>query len=1236
MRWFQGDRKGVEAGWKAEYSEFGIQYVRSDAPGVIPRFVMEAMLIQWVDEGLAIESDGGYTLSWDSVYGLLGDLSLQDQANECGVPSIANTAPYLVSRGALTDVDFEVTIDRWTGLDDARIQGALIKSPDHIQLLPPASWELVKRVVAFAQRTDRTERYQRIAWGEIRRLALAAGAHLDDFLYRTVVLSPDRLKIGLRQSDATGSRVIEVIPDFDGSPPGWLIAFDRHGHVPDRYDLATPEGVVQIMVSANVRTVLEQIRQMPGRRVFGARAEAFITNPFAALGTAAHDVIDADDFERERERIGVVLDRFSAYVNWDTHGVPIEYGLVIETGTRSISRSLTDGDVKDFAATVRAALAEGRQLCSWKDYKFELLGTALDEIKTLEGAVEKSRNHQQERASSGPSAHQVYSLALYSQRIASIGIEGPYASPYIARKNEKGGWFPENLVNIVELSPAEPGEPARHIPLTPREVEKLQDRVREAKAAGATSFSIPGVKGEIPVNEIEVALSCFAEARADAEKGDLEKRLQRESKPERRKGLVIKPNVVTVDYWEHRRDALLAESVAKELPTALKPNVILKAHQCIGVQWLQHLFSCSPEYCRGAVLADDMGLGKTLQLLILIAWAHERDPHLEPALVVAPVALLENWREEARKFLTSEALPLIEMHGQALADMRVPWHEVDEQLRKDGLVKFLKAGWIGDAKLVLTTYEALRDLEFSFAAEKWSILVCDEAQKVKNPNALITRAVKKQNARFRIACTGTPVENCLTDLWCLFDFVQPGLLGALNSFGQRYRQPIEASTEDEKQRVQELRELIRPQILRRMKSDVIADLPQKIDNKVCKSLKMTAAQRVLYAQAVEQYGRRGEHGARMPLQHAFGLLRYLRLVCTDPQPFGLTTLSIEPLAKYRARAAKLDWLLKVLEQIRALNEKALIFCEFKNVQRLLHTYIEKELGYKADIINGDTAASSKSEQSRHKRIQAFQARPGFGVLILSPLAVGFGVNIQAANHVIHYSRCWNPAKEDQATDRAYRIGQEKDVHVYCPMVVAEDFKSFDVKLDELLSFKRQLAGDMLNGNSEIRVTEFDIEDLAPPGTTDLQPRVLEFADVVGLEPRLFEAYIALLWTRQGYSHVTLTPSSGDDGIDVVAVKNQEADLIQCKSSRTTDRELSWEAIKDVVTGEASYRARYGDLRYRKVCVTTQWFNPGAQRHAELNSVQLIDKRSLQELHGRFCITLDDVYAVLFPAMGEQR
>src|SRR5439155_18623400 len=256
-------------------------------------------------------------------------------------------------------------------------------------------------------------------------------------------------------------------------------------------------------------------------------------------------------------------------------------------------------------------------------------------------------------------------------------------------------------------------------------------------------------------------------------------------------------------------------------------------------------------------------------------------------------------------FFNPGAFRILTAYGEALRDLRVPRALIDERLKnEDGLVKLLKPDWIGQAQIVLTTYETLRDLEFSFAAQRWSIMVCDEAQRIKNPAAMVTRAAKKQNVRFKVACTGTPVENTLADLWCLFDFVQPGLLGALNDFGQRYRRPIEARNEEERARVDELRSRIAPQVLRRTKAEVAKDLPNKVVVDECRRLPMSAVQRNLYAKAIEDFKRRNETEVRSPFKNHLGLLQYLRLICTDPRRHGLTVFKPEPLPEYRRNAPK--------------------------------------------------------------------------------------------------------------------------------------------------------------------------------------------------------------------------------------------------------------------------------------------------------------------------------------------
>ena len=285
--------------------------------------------------------------------------------------------------------------------------------------------------------------------------------------------------------------------------------------------------------------------------------------------------------------------------------------------------------------------------------------------------------------------------------------------------------------------------------------------------------------------------------------------------------------------------------------------------------------------------------------------------------------------------------------------------------------------------------------------------------------------------------------------------------------------------------------------------------------------------------------------------------------------------------------------------------------------------------FSPDIINGDTSASAKAPDSRQKRIKAFQAKAGFGAIILSPVAVGFGVNIQGANHVIHYTRPWNPAKEDQATDRAYRIGATKDVYVYYPVIHADDFTTFEMKLHELLARKRELADDMLNGTGDVTPAEFDIADVAPDREVVLFADVVTFDEVLQMRPDYFEGLVAVLWQQRGFREVQRTPTSGDDGVDVVAIQRPQGELIQCKTSATENARLGWEAIKDVVAGAAAYEKRHPDVRFNKVCITNQFFNPNAQRHAENNQVELYDQLRLAQLLAAHPVRLTEIERFLY-------
>jgi SNF2-related domain/Helicase conserved C-terminal domain len=1044
-----------------------------------------SLLAQLEEEGYAQAREGDLFLPWHSVYQVTVVDEFADVLSLLGLPPIKTWRPALESQGGLQDEKFAIYIAGWitpegqpvTG--DLDLIGPVVKWKGQESLLTEKAWETVQRIEAFYQRSDqeRSPDANRRSWAEIRRFALSAHANLSHFLKSTVVLTPEKLKLNLRKGEGGPNQLVEVIPEFEGAPSHWLDIFDRLDGVNSRYDVPDGDGMTQLVLSPEVQSVLREIKRMPGRRVTGARAEAFVTNPFALLGPDATKVVDPDQFETARDEAGISFSRFTPEVVRDSRGELVDVALnAIETLRGEIKteqiRFGTSDELEKFIAKLGDRISQQAQCCFWHGYDFEILGDTEDHLEALRRALTEWE------APVIVGLADLLDLSFYSERIEGFGQEKPYFSPFIAQREHKSEWFPEEVVYGVTFEPEDGGEPVA-VALDEGSIEAFEEALNSAEKSNADEFTFRGLPRPVPVKEGEQIVRSFRAAHEDVEKKRLNPNNLESIKSARvRKQLVAKSNVDAIDYEERRGTLALPTDLEVRLPRTLRPEFPLKPHQIEGLLWLQHLWSCSPRDCRGALLADDMGLGKTIQLLAFIARCLEENPQAEPFLIVAPVSLLENWKEEINKFFESDSLPVLALYGRALTSRRVPRESLGADVVEAGFDRLLVRDWVGNAKIVLTTYETLRDLEFSLARQKWSAVICDEAQKIKNPNAMVSRAAKKQKARFKIACTGTPVENTLTDLWCLFDFVQPGLLGALVSFGHKYKRPIEAETEEEKQRLDELRALIEPQKLRRMKKDVAKDLPEKLEPKDCRNLQISDHQREHYAKAVQEFRRKQSGRKGTGLEGPLGLLQYLKTLCTDPRPWGGPSENYESLAELEKHSPKLAWLLQELPKIEARGEKAIVFCEFRHLQRTLQRAIGERLGFTPDIINGDTSASAETANNRQHRIKAFQDKPGFGVILLSPLAVGFGLNIQGANHVIHFTRTWNPAKEDQATDRAYRIGQTRDVYVYYPVVTAPDFQTFDQKLDQLLDWKRGLSHDMLNGSGEILPNEFGgLEDV---------------------------------------------------------------------------------------------------------------------------------------------------------------
>ncbi len=1181
---------------------------------------------QLIDDGYAATTARGTEIPWESVFALREDPNYATSFHLLHLPPETPLTWRLTSQNSLTDQKFAITLAG--GMEHGKPvtlqgrKGAVVQIGGALRLLSRPSWRLAHLVGRFNGRApaDRNENFHRRQWGTIRRAALEAKADLGDFLRRTVVLTPEKLRLEMRKATAGGRTVTEVMPTFEGAPPGWLDALDGAPQVRERYDVRDADGIVQVMTTPQIRSVLSQIKRWPGRRVAGARAEAFLRNPFAALGPDATEVLDESQVAEAKQSAGIAFQRFRPHIVTDAAGFPSEIGIDIDYDGASTYRPFAnDAELQSFVAGLEQRLGGGLQLYGWEGYEFELDGDATGHLARLKAALAER--------SKPPILIQrdgVYDLSRYSSRIAGIGDDHPYISTYIVKRQDKDGWFPDNLLVLVEL----PGRDAL-TPMSAEEFTRWEEDIASAEAAGAETIAVPGTRDEIPIAQARAAADAIkGPLHADAPPVDAEP-AERPAKPDQAQQsakaptLILRGNIDAIEHPEAPSLGALTGPAELERPRQLNPEVKLRDHQVEGIARMQRLFLHSPEDCRGVLLADDMGLGKTIQLLAFIAWAFERFPDLPPALVVAPVSLLENWRREIGQFFRPGSLPVLTAYGEGLRPMRIPREQIDDALRGEGLVRFLKPGWRGQARIVLTTYETLRDLEFSFAQESWSIIVCDEAQKIKNPNAMVTRAAQKQNVRFRVACTGTPVENSLADLWCLYDFVQPGFLGALNVFGKMYGRPVEELHEEGAERLAELREKIAPLLIRRTKADVAKDLPPKIEIEGCR-VPMSTEQRQHYTGAFQLALRpSADEGAARKGAH-LGILQRLRLICADPRPYGVESFVPEPLTDYRRKAPKMDWLLNTLDDIRQAREKALIFAEHRDVQRMLRHYIESHTGYRCDIVNGDTAVSSKAEMSRQKKIDIFQATDGFAAIILSPLAVGFGVNIQAANHVIHFLRHWNPAKEDQATDRAYRIGATKPVYVYCPLTVADNFKTFDVKLDELLRRKRALARDTLAGTGPLSSADFDLRELIPPEAPTLRDEPITPDRLGSMDWVFFEHFVAALWRAQGYTRVITTPGSGDGGVDVVAIRGTEGALIQCKSSSVEGYRIDGNAVRQVVTGAASYQASYPGIRFEQICVTNQAFMPEAHRLARENGVTLLERDALADLLRRHQVKRMDV------------
>lgn len=736
---------------------------------------------------------------------------------------------------------------------------------------------------------------------------------------------------------------------------------------------------------------------------------------------------------------------------------------------------LTPKQQSDFARLFRSAAGKRRSYLL-PDGLLLFVDPGL--LRVLEVVGEKQRAPAAERRSFASSPRRAIAEALgvdaepiesmfietaqYSERVTGID---PWLKPVLPWvKAKPNSWLPDSFGLMVGDPPDQ-----TQITLEPDDVADAITRVEQAMDAGTPSVLIGTCQVPATTSTLEALKGLkLLEDSAEA------------SSPER----VEPPAILTEKLFLQVRDNLedvayapLARPQSASTPPPKVPPTVktaLKAHQIEGFQWI---VECWRSGRPGALLADDMGLGKTLQALSFFCWLRQSGARPAPVLIVAPTGLLANWQAEIARHLSIDALgPVVRAYGDGLK-----W------IRKGSGTDITTGGprlniddW-REAGIVLTTYETLRDYHMSIAQVGFAAVAFDEAQRIKNPAAQITRTAKALRARFTIALTGTPVENRLQDLWSIADVVHPGLLGSSKNFEEQYGAANLESLRELNTKLTASAVPWPPFMMRRMKTDHVEGLTKK--SIVERVVTMPPAQAAAYSAAINRALATKNTERREAIIQTLARLRSVSLAPELPE-LG---------ANFAMRSARLLATFSILDEIREKNEKTLIFCESLDLQPLLAAELRRRYGlpHAVPCISGEVVGDG-----RQKLVDEFQARgSGFDVMILSPRAGGVGLTITAANHVIHLTRWWNPAVEDQATDRVYRIGQTRDVTVWIPIAVHPDptiaAASFDRRLADLLRRKRDLAqGLLVEPESGDDAAQLLSDILGDDNTEELRPNAV--------------------------------------------------------------------------------------------------------------------------------------------------
>lgn len=694
-------------------------------------------------------------------------------------------------------------------------------------------------------------------------------------------------------------------------------------------------------------------------------------------------------------------------------------------------------------------------------------------------------------------------------------------------------------------------------------------------------------------------------------------------------------------------------------PPFLKPGVELKKHQEVGYSWLKSIADQEGTDSKGAFLADDMGLGKTIQLLSLISYLKTKKEYSNlPFLVVAPLSLIEgSWIGDGlKKFIDQTHIStdfFANNRVKKLNEIRIhyPKHElymealrIQEQAKDNDsfrqvnlsveLTEFLNAfkDEVGNS-ILMSSYETLRSRSFELAYIDFGLVVLDEAQRIKNHSSAQARAALSLKSGMRVAMTGTPIENSIMDLWSVMSFAVPKRLGTRREFKQTFFDKIkkyEPGTPERFELVNELESRLKPFWLRRTKSEVLVGndrLPPihhydsiHENGEICNlhAVPMSETQFGIYKEKMAYFnaGKKGEKLAS---------IRALLLSCSAPWLFTGDRAEWNNHERLFSICPKLRITFDILENIY-LNpqngSKVIIFANIIQIQNSLAFLISDWLFNKhkknisIEVYNGNV-----DDEDRHEMLERFKAADGFKVIIISPRVGGAGLNIAYANHVIHYTREWNPALESQATDRAYRIGQNREVHVYYPTSIGDaTFQTAEEKLANILRKKREVINDFTISVADFEVDPTNIVDDGVKADRDV---VVNFSNIPQLSAYEFEAFVALLFEQIGFK-TELLGKSGDSGADIVCFGREENLLVQVKQRQTSNSAYGNEPINEIRGAESHYAQKYGN-KFKLAVVSNGFFSSKACHHSRQGlPVKLIDGSDLSKLMEQYQIKLIDI------------